>query len=105
MTRVPVDVKPRPYEALIENGLLAQAGAVLRELLPAGSRLFVITVVPVRRKWGKVLMGSLAAAGFDAKMLEMSEGERFKRLATVEALAENLTGLGADRNAVVVAFG
>jgi 3-dehydroquinate synthase len=105
MITVPVEVKPRPYAALIENGLLAKAGALLRELLPAGSRLFVITVVPVRRKWGKVLMGSLAAAGFDAKSIEMPEGERFKRLVTVETLAEKLTALGADRNAVVVAFG
>src|SRR5207302_1634304 len=60
MITVPVEVKPRPYAALIENGLLAKAGALLRELLPARSRLFVITVAPVRRKWGKVLMGSLA---------------------------------------------
>jgi 3-dehydroquinate synthase len=105
MITIPVEVKPRPYAALIENGLLAKAGALLRELLPARSRLFVITVVPVRRKWGKVLMGSLAAAGFDAKSIEMPEGERFKRLATVETLAEKLTALGADRNAVVVAVG
>ncbi|PYX26037.1 MAG: 3-dehydroquinate synthase, partial [Acidobacteria bacterium] len=105
MITVPVEVKPRPYAALIENGLLAKAGALLRELLPARSRLFVITVAPVRRKWGKVLMGSLAAAGFDAKSIEMPEGERFKRLATVETLAEKLTSLGADRSAVVVAFG
>lgn len=105
MIMIPVEVKPRPYAALIENGLLANAGALLRELLPAESRLFVITVAPVRRKWGKALMGSLESAGFDAKIIAMPEGERFKRLATVEALAEKLTGLGADRNAVVLAFG
>src|SRR5215469_16011287 len=105
MLRISVEVKPRPYEAVIENGLLARAGALLRDLLPAGTRLFVVSVAPVRRKWGKVLMGSLAAAGFDAKIIELPEGERFKRLATVEALAEKLTTLGADRNAVVVAFG
>jgi 3-dehydroquinate synthase len=105
MITIPVKVQPRPYAALIENGLLAKAGPLLRELVPAGSRLFVITVVPVRRKWGKTLLASLSAAGFDAKVLEMPEGERFKRLATVEMLAEKLTGLGADRNAVVLAFG
>lgn len=105
MIEIPVDVKPRPYAALIENGLLAKAGTLLRELLPPGSRLFVVTVAPVRRKWGKKLMASLAGAGLDAKTLAMPEGERYKRLATVEVLAEKLTGLGADRNAVVVAFG
>ena len=105
MVAIPVAVKPRPYEALVENGLLARAGTLLRGLVPPGSRLFVVTVAPVRRKWGKKLMVSLAAAGLEAKMLEMPEGERFKRLVRVERLAEQLTGLGADRNAVVVAFG
>src|SRR5438132_11610852 len=105
MITVAVEVKPRPYAALIENGLLAKAGALLRELLPAGSRLFVITVAPVRRKWGKVLMGSLTGAGFDAPLLEMPEGERFKRLATRETLAEKLTSLGADRSAEGVRVG
>jgi 3-dehydroquinate synthase len=105
MITIPVEVKPRSYTALIENGLLAKVGAVLRELLPSGSRLFVITVSPVRRRWGKALTTSLAGAGFNAKILEIPEGERFKRLATVEMLAEKLTTLGADRNAVVLAFG
>ncbi len=105
MITIPVDVKPRSYAAMIETGLLAKAGGILRDLLPAGSRLFVVTVAPVRRKWGKKLMASLTGAGFDAKFLEMPEGERHKRLATVELLSEKLSGLGADRNAVVIAFG
>jgi 3-dehydroquinate synthase len=105
MITIPVDVKPRPYSALIENGLLAKAGTMLRDLLPTRSRLFVVTVAPVRRKWGKKLMASLTSAGFNAKVLEMREGERHKRLATVEALAEKLSGFGADRNSVVIAFG
>jgi 3-dehydroquinate synthase len=105
MITIEVAVKPRPYAVLIENGLLGRAGELLRELVPAGSRLFVVTVAPVRRKWGKKLMSSLSAAGFDAKLLEMPEGERSKRLVTVEALAERLTSSGADRDAVILAFG
>jgi len=105
MITIPVDVKPRSYNVLIESGLLAKAGSLLRELIPDASRLFVITVTPVRRKWGKTFLASLSAAGFDAKLLDMPEGERFKRLATVEKLAEQLTALGADRNSVVLAFG
>lgn len=105
MITIEVAVKPRPYAALIENGLLERAGELLQELVPAGSRLFVVTVAPVRRRWGKKLMGSLNAAGFDAKLVEMPEGERSKRLATVETLAQRLTSLGADRNALILAFG
>ena len=105
MTTIEVAVAPRPYEARIEHGLLARAGNVLGELLPKRSRLFVVTVAPVRRKWAKRLCDSLTGAGFDTTILEMPEGERFKRLATVEDLAEKLTRFGADRSAVIVAFG
>jgi len=105
MITVNVAVQPRPYEVRIENGLLSKAGEVLRDLLPAGSRLFVVTVAPVRRKWAKKLTGSLSAAGFDTRVVEMPEGERFKRLATVEDLAETLIRMDADRNAVILAFG
>ena len=50
-------------------------------------------------------MASLSGAGFKVQFLEMPDGEGSKRLATVERLAEKLIGLGADRDAVVVAFG
>ena len=115
MIRVTIAVQPRPYDAIIENGLLERAGDHLREILnvarepsPAsrnGKPLFVVTVPPVRSRWGKKLMTSLSAAGFNARFVEMGDGERYKKLATVEQLAEKLTRLNADRNAVIVAFG
>src|SRR5215470_2734170 len=105
MTTVRVEVQPRLYEVHIESGLLRRAGEILRPLLPATNKLFVITVPAVRRKWAKRLTASLAEAGFDAKLIEMPEGERFKRLATVEDLAEKLVKLGAERTSAVVAFG
>ncbi len=77
----------------------------MRDVLEKRDRLFVVTVPPVRRRWGKKLMMSLLAAGFTRKLVEMPDGERYKKLATVEALAEKLMRLGADRDAVVVAFG
>jgi 3-dehydroquinate synthase len=77
----------------------------VREAVGRNSPVFVITVPPVRRHWGKLLLRSLAGAGFSAKFVEMSDGERFKRLATVEKLADDLVKLGADRTAIVIAFG
>jgi 3-dehydroquinate synthase len=105
MTRVVIAVPPRSYDAVIENGSLARAGACLREVLPEHERLFVITVPPVRQRWGKKLLVSLAAGGFKVNVVEMPDGERHKKLSTVELLAEKLTKLGADRSAAVVAFG
>jgi len=104
-TRIKISLPERSYEAIISSDLLPQAGDHLRRLLGTGKSLFVITVPPVRRRWGKRLMDSLAASGFPAKILEMPDGERHKKLATVEGLAEKLTELGADRSTVIVALG
>jgi 3-dehydroquinate synthase len=105
MAQVTIHVLPRPYQARIENGLLARAGHLLAELLPHAAKLFVLTVPPVRRRWGAKLLSSLAAAGFKSQMLPMPDGESAKKLATIEALAEKLSRLGADRKAVLIAFG
>src|ERR1700694_5857397 len=101
-TRIKISLPERSYEAIISSGLLHQAGDRLRRLLGTGKSLFVITVPPVRRRWGKELTKSLSAAGFPAKILEMPDGERHKNIGTVEALAEKLTRLGAERNAVIL---
>lgn len=105
MVRVPIKTENHVYEAVIEHTSLARAGTLLRELLGGVQPLFIVTAAPVRRRWGKTLLQSLAAAGFAPKLTEMADGERYKRLSTVELLAEKLIKLGADRKAVVIAFG
>src|ERR1700685_795416 len=105
MAQVTIHVTPRPYQARIENGLLTRAGALLGDLLPEPSRIFVLTVARVRKRWGAKFISSLTAAGFKPQVLMMSDGEPAKRLATVEALAEKLARLGAERKAVVIALG
>jgi 3-dehydroquinate synthase len=105
MPQVTIHVAPRPYQAWIENGLLARSGSVLADLLPQASRIFVVTVPPVRQRWGTKLVRSLKAAGFAPQVLSMADGEPSKRLSTVERLADKLIHLGADRKAVLVALG
>src|SRR5258708_4730214 len=105
MSQVTIHVPPRPYQAWIENGLLTRSGSVLSEMLPQASRIFVVTVPPVRKRWGSKLVSSLKSAGFAPQVISMPDGEPTKRLATVEALADKLARLGADRKAVVVALG
>ena len=105
MPQVTIHVPPRPYQAWIENGLLMQAGTVLGDLLPQSSRLFVVTVPPVRKRWGGKFLASLNSAGFATHMISMPDGEPAKHMATVVALAEKLAHLGADRKSVIIAFG
>src|SRR5579862_4021776 len=105
MPQATIHVLPRPYQAWIENGLLARAGSILADLLPQASRIFVVTVAPVRRRWGAKLVASLKAAGFAPQVIPMVDGEPAKRLTTIEALADKLARMGADRKAVIVALG
>src|SRR6204780_4359708 len=105
MAQVTIHVPPRPYQARIENGSLARAGALLAELLPQSSKLFVVTAPPVRRRWGAKLLASLTSAGFKPQVLQIPDGEPVKKLATIETMAERLVRLGADRKAVLIALG
>jgi 3-dehydroquinate synthase len=105
MPQVTIHVPPRPYQAWIENGLLPRAGSILADLLPPSSRMFVVTVAPVGKRWAAKLVRSLKAGGFAPQVISMPDGEPTKRLATVEALAEKLAQLGADRKAVIIALG
>lgn len=105
MVRIPITTMFSSYEAIIGNGLLQEAGAYVRKTLGAKKRLFVITVAPVRRRWGKKLEASLKKAELTATFLEMKDGESYKRLTTVEQLSEKLIALRADRSAALLAFG
>jgi 3-dehydroquinate synthase len=105
MPQATIHVPPRTYQAWIENGLLDRAGAVLADLLPQASRIFVVTVAPVRKRWGTKLLRSLKASGFAPQVIAMPDGEPAKRLANVEVMAERLAKIGADRKAVIVALG
>lgn len=105
MFRLTVAIPSHPYDVWIEHGLLDNAGTLTREILGDRRKIFVVTVPPVKRKWGKKLVDSLKEAGFTPRILEMQDGERHKILSTVEVLAEQLVKLGADRKSAVLAFG
>ena len=105
MPQATIHVPPRPYQAWIENGLLLRAGSVLADLLPTSSRVFVVTVPPVHKRYGAKFIKSLKDSGFSPEVVAMPDGEPSKRLANVEAMAEKLARMGADRKAVVIALG
>jgi len=95
------------YGVEIGAGLVELVGARLDALLDGGlsagrQRAFVVTSPEIDRLWGKKLEG-----GFPAPLtrLMVPAGEEHKRLATVERLVEELAGLGADRDSVLVALG
>src|ERR1700686_2398935 len=104
MISVPVATPSRSYEVLIGSGLLAHAGECLGKMLE-NRRVFVVTDRAVRRRCAQGLLNSLPASGIESALLEMPEGERSKRLATLEKLAEKLIKQRADRGIPLIALG
>lgn len=95
-----VETPRERYAAMVERGLLER----IADFLPAGTgTIFVVSTEDVWRLHGDRLRAGLA--GRSHHVLFFPGGEDRKRLAEVEALAEQMMELGGDRASVVVAFG
>ncbi len=105
LTRIPVQTPSRPYEVLIERGLLGSTAKALRDLIPPAARVFALTAPPIRKHYGDLLRKSFAKSGHQFELLTMPDGERSKTLAELEKLAAKLVRYGADRHSVLLALG
>jgi 3-dehydroquinate synthase len=101
---IPVALAPA-YAAEVAPGLLAQVGERVRAQLSPGGKVMVVTAPPIRRFWGASLEAGLTAAGLPFHVLELPDGEAHKTLGDLEALAEAMVAQGADRHALLLAFG
>ena len=69
-------------------------------------RPFVITSPEIWALWSKPFLASFPKTESESPtVLFLPSGERHKRLASVESLAEQLSHVGADRDALLLAFG
>jgi 3-dehydroquinate synthase len=92
-----VETPQRAYDAIVERGSLRRVA----EFIPLGAgKLFVVTTTDVWELHGAALKQSL-----HAHVLIFPGGEPRKRLAEVEALAEQMVEAGGDRSSLVIAFG
>jgi 3-dehydroquinate synthase len=95
-----VETPLRCYSAIVERGVAGRAA----EYLPSKcGKVFVVSTADVWRHQGQVLEGGLAGVAND--VLFLPSGEEHKRLAPLEAMAEEMVKRGGDRTSLVVAFG
>jgi len=95
-----VETPQRSYDAIVERGCIAR----IPEFLPAQTgKIFVVTSTDVWKLHGDRVKQALGSSGF--QVLFFPGGEPRKRMAEVEALAEQMVEAGGDRSSVIVAFG
>ena len=95
-----VETPGHSYPAIVERGAIGR----IAEHLPArAGKVFVVTTADVWKHVGAALANALGTIAHET--LELPGGEDQKRLAPVEALAEEMVRRGADRTTVVIAFG
>jgi len=95
-----VETPQRCYSAIVERGIVGRAA---EHIPPKAGKVFVISTEDVWRHQGRALEQGLS--GRPHEVLHLPGGEENKRLAPLEALAEQMVARGADRSSVVIAFG
>ncbi len=100
VSRIDVTTRAREYPVLIAPSLISRLGATLDELR-CGPRRFVVSNPTVWRFWGQQVSESLPGA----TSILVPDGERFKTLATVSRIYDELIRAEADRASVIVALG
>jgi 3-dehydroquinate synthase len=104
---IPVNTPSANYDVTIASGLLRTLYPRLRKLNPNLSkdkpfRPFIITSPDIWALWSKPFLTSFKES---PTVLFLESGESHKRLASVEALAQQLATAGADRDSLLLAFG
>jgi len=100
---IPVNTPSANYDVTIASNILRTLHPRLRKLNPEKPfRPFVITSPDIWALWSKPFLASFKEP---PTVLFLPSGERHKRLSSVESLAQQLSTAGADRDALLLAFG
>jgi 3-dehydroquinate synthase len=100
---IPIQTPSASYEVTIGSGLLRTLAQRLTKLNPGKPfRPFVVTSPEIWGHWSKAFLASFKTP---PTVLLHPSGERYKRMANVESLAQRLALAGADRDALLLAFG
>ena len=105
MKTLNVALPGRHYEIRIQSGLLDQAGAHCRQVLPQAAHLYVVTDDTVAPRYLSRLTDSLAATGFQTTCHIIPAGEQSKQVRPLSQLWEGMMAAGITRSDAVVALG
>lgn len=94
----------KPYDVLIERGLLKSSGKLSLDYLPPSAAL-IVTDDKVDALYGDILLNSLTDAGFKAYKFVFKNGEASKNIDTLSDILNYMAELKMTRKDVVFALG
>ena len=104
MRKIVVASPEGEYPILVGSGLLARVGALLPDS-DFSTRCAIVTNPRVRELHSARVIDSLRAYGFEPRVIEIPDGERFKTLDTLRSIYDQLIDAQLDRHSAVFALG
>ena len=94
----------RPYDILIERGLINKCGELVRSVTKA-QKAVVVTDTNVVKLYGDKVVSSLKEAGFETELFVFEAGEQSKTLDTIAKMYDCFSNFRMSRKDIVVALG
>ena len=94
----------RPYEILIERGLIDRCGQFIKEVSKA-QKVCVVTDSNVEKIYAQRVIDSIKEQGFETKLFVFEAGEERKRLSTISDMYSCFADFHMSRKDLVVALG
>jgi 3-dehydroquinate synthase len=104
METIRLNLAERSYDILVGDGLIREAGWLIREHGIRG-RIMVVTNSTVAGWYLGPLLNSLTAAGYQADSMLIPDGEIYKSWEQANRIYDRLAGLEYDRKSVLIALG
>lgn len=102
--KVRLSLGANSYDVVIGDGIRNQLGPYLKRLA-LGEKVAVVTNPVIDRLYGAGIRRSLQASRFVPKMIRIRDGERYKNLAEVERIYDQLILHRFERGSTLVALG
>jgi len=104
VTRMEVRIGNHFYPVLIDAGLVATVGDVIKEKVPP-TRCAVISDANVAPLFADRIQGSLMSTGFEPVLITVPAGEQSKTLDRAGSVCEQMLQAGLDRQSFVIGLG
>ncbi|MDP6047949.1 MAG: 3-dehydroquinate synthase [Candidatus Bathyarchaeota archaeon] len=100
-----IHLEERSYTIYVGDGVIKISGRLIRERLPLVKTCAIVTSEGIPGDHVQALEAALKSAGFEAKLVNVPDGEKAKSWDVAGALLGELIDVGLDRRSAVIALG